>query len=125
MLVAAAFVVASGTVVQAQTRRFMPHRAIDETMRERVRERREAAAERAAQSRAMAEARAEARRTRMLDRRDMPSFGDGLRRERAEIMRIRRLFEADRRGLMPRQHIPRTPRPPALERRIHRLSMGD
>ena len=129
ILFAATFVIASGSVVHAQPGRFLPRREIGEVARERARERalerREASADRVARSRAMAEARAEVRRTRIQDRRDPLAFGPRLRQERVDAMRVRRAFEADRRELLPRQRIPRMPRPPALTRRLHRLSMGD
>ena len=123
VLLAATFAIASATVLQGQTGRFRARRNVGEEMRERARERRDAIAERAARATSRAEARAEAVRARIRSR--LPEFGARLRQERAETMRIRRIFEADRRPNLRERRIERVPRPPAFERRIHRLSMGD
>jgi hypothetical protein len=123
VLLAATLAIASATVLQGQTGPFRVRRDMGEVMRERARERREAIAERSARATRMAEARAEAVRTRIRSR--LPEFGARLRQERAETMRIRRIFEADRRPNLKDRRIERVPRPPAFERRIHRLSMGD
>jgi hypothetical protein len=123
VLFVATFAMASATGLQGQTGRFRERRDVDEVIRERVRERRDATAERAARASRMAEGRAEVMRARIRDR--LPEFGERMRQERMDAMRVRRAFEADRRDVVRERRTERTPRPPAFDRRIHRLSMGD